>query len=69
MITRIWQAWTSPQNAGAYEALLQTQIFPAVRAKGIQGLMHMELPVSEDRNPAIIRPAFASAFWAEAVDL
>ena len=43
MITRIWQAWTSPQNAGAYEALLQTQIFPAVRAKGIQGLMHMEL--------------------------
>ena len=43
MITRIWQAWTSPQNAGTYEALLQTQIFPAVRAKGIQGLMHMEL--------------------------
>lgn len=43
MITRIWQAWTTPENAATYEALLQTEIFPAIRAKGIDGLSHMEL--------------------------
>ena len=43
MITRIWQAWTTPETADAYETLLQTQIFPAVRGKGIEGLTHMEL--------------------------
>ena len=43
MITRIWQAWTSPEDADAYEALLQNRIFPSIRAKGIRGLIHMEL--------------------------
>lgn len=43
MITRIWQAWTTPSNADAYEALLTTEIFPAIRAKEIEGLVQMEL--------------------------
>ena len=43
MITRIWQAWTTPGNADRYETLLTTQIFPAIRAKGIDGLQEMEL--------------------------
>lgn len=43
MITRIWQAWTVPENADRYETLLQTQIFPTIRAKGIDGLINMEL--------------------------
>ena len=43
MITRLWQAWTTPDNADAYETLLTTQIFAAIRAKGITGLKRMEL--------------------------
>ena len=43
MITRLWQAWTSPQNADRYERLLTGQIFAAIRAKRIGGLTHMEL--------------------------
>ena len=43
MITRIWQAWTTPENADTYETLLIGQIFPAVRAKAIGGLQSMEL--------------------------
>ena len=43
MIRRLWQAWTTPQNAGVYETLLTTQIFPAILAKRIDGLKHMEL--------------------------
>lgn len=43
MITRIWQAWTAPENADLYEEMLTTRIFPAIRGKGIDGLKAMEL--------------------------
>ncbi|WBL31724.1 hypothetical protein O5O51_08135 [Sinirhodobacter sp. HNIBRBA609] len=43
MITRIWQAWTTPENADPYETLLTGTIFPAIRAKRIDGLKTMEL--------------------------
>ena len=43
MITRIWQAWTTPKSADRYEHLLTTKIFPAIRAKKIAGLDTMEL--------------------------
>ena len=43
MITRIWQAWATPENADAYETLLTNEIFPSIRSKGIGGLRQMEL--------------------------
>ena len=30
MITRIWQAWTTPEQADTYENLLTATIFPAI---------------------------------------
>jgi heme-degrading monooxygenase HmoA len=30
MIARIWQGWTSPENADAYEEFLRTTIFPSI---------------------------------------
>ena len=43
MITRIWQAWTTRDHADTYETLLTKTIFPAIRAKQIDGLKTMEL--------------------------
>ncbi len=43
MITRIWQAWTTPEQADTYDNLLTATIFPAIRAKKISGLKTMEL--------------------------
>jgi heme-degrading monooxygenase HmoA len=38
MIARIWHGYTSPQNADAYEQLLQTTILPAIhRVAGYRG--------------------------------
>ncbi|HEY0565303.1 MAG TPA: antibiotic biosynthesis monooxygenase [Terriglobales bacterium] len=35
MIARIWHGWTTPENAKAYEELLQTEILPGIeRAHG-----------------------------------
>lgn len=39
MIARMWHGWTRPENAGAYETLLRTQILPGIRkAAGCQGI-------------------------------
>ncbi len=38
MIGRLWHGYTKPQDADAYEQLLQTQILPGIhRIKGYQG--------------------------------
>jgi antibiotic biosynthesis monooxygenase (ABM) superfamily enzyme len=43
MILRIWHGWTKPENAGAYENLLKTEIFPGIAAKNIPGYRSIEL--------------------------
>jgi len=43
MIARLWRGWTSRENAEAYEGLLISQIFPAIRKRGIDGFQSIEL--------------------------
>ena len=43
MIVRIWQGWTTPENADVYETLLRNEIFPDIQAKTIPGLQSIEL--------------------------
>jgi hypothetical protein len=43
MIARVWRGWTKPQNADAYETLLQKEIFPGIRERHIAGLLGIEL--------------------------
>jgi hypothetical protein len=43
MIIRIWHGWTTSENADAYETLLRTTIFPAIRARQVAGLEALEL--------------------------
>ena len=38
MIARLWNGWTTAENADAYEALLRTRILPGIhRVDGYQG--------------------------------
>ena len=43
MIKRIWHGYTTPENAEAYERLLETEIFPAIEDKKIPGYRSIEL--------------------------
>lgn len=43
MIARIWNGWTTPENASRYHRLLTTEIFPAIAAKGVAGYRGIEL--------------------------
>ncbi len=43
MIVRIWHGWTRPENADAYEQLLDGTIVPGIMARGIEGLQSVEI--------------------------
>jgi heme-degrading monooxygenase HmoA len=42
-ICRIWHGWTVPENADAYERLLESEIFGGIAARGIHGYRGIEL--------------------------
>ena len=43
MISRVWHGWTTAEDAGAYEALLRSEIFPGIVARKIDGFERIEL--------------------------
>ena len=43
MIKRIWHGYTTPENAEAYQRLLDTTVFPGIEAKNILGYRSIEL--------------------------
>jgi len=48
MIARIWHGWTKQADAKIYEEMLQTEIFPSIAARNIQGYHGAELFIRED---------------------
>jgi len=43
MIYRVWHGYTTPENAGAYEALLKSEIFHGIESKKIKGFRGIDL--------------------------
>ena len=43
MIFRIWHGWTTPQNADAYERIVQAEVFEMIAAKKIEGYRGIDL--------------------------
>ena len=43
MISRIWHGWTTPENANAYEALLNDEIFVGIKSRSIRGFRQLQL--------------------------
>ena len=50
MIIRIWRGWTSPDNADAYQHLLDTTIVPGILARAIPGLQGVDILRGHDRS-------------------
>jgi antibiotic biosynthesis monooxygenase (ABM) superfamily enzyme len=42
-VKRIWHGWTTPENAQAYQDLLQSYVFPSIEAKRVKGYRSIEL--------------------------
>ncbi|WP_437759556.1 antibiotic biosynthesis monooxygenase family protein [Sorangium sp. So ce1389] len=64
MIRRIWHGWTSPENADTYEALLKTEIFPAILAKRVRGFRRIELL----RRPLGDEVEFVTIMWFDSIE-
>ncbi len=52
MIVRIWHGWTTPDNADAYEQLLDTTIVPDIIARRIPGLAGVDILRRQDSDEA-----------------
>ncbi len=48
MIVRLWYGWTVPENADAYEQLLNRTIVPGIIARDIAGLLSVEIVRSRE---------------------
>jgi heme-degrading monooxygenase HmoA len=59
VIARVWHGWTTPENADAYEALLKTEIFPGISAKGVEGYRGIRLL----RRPLAEEVEFVTIMW------
>lgn len=62
MIARIWHGWTTPENAEAYETLLNREILAGIRDRQIEGFRGLELLrlVSEDEVEFVTIMSFDS---------
>ncbi len=61
MIGRIWHGWTTSENAGKYENLLRTEIFPGIASKGVEGYRGIQL----FRRPSGHEVEFITIMWFE----
>ncbi len=43
MLCRVWHGWTTPANADAYEALLNSEIFPGIQSRHLPGYQGIQL--------------------------
>jgi hypothetical protein len=40
-IARVWRGWTAHRNAGAYETMLRSEVFPGALGKNVAGLREL----------------------------
>jgi len=59
MISRLWHGWTTPANADTYERLLREEILTGIAARGIPGLLGIDVL----RRPAGETVEFVTIMW------
>jgi heme-degrading monooxygenase HmoA len=64
MISRIWHGWTTPDNADAYEELLQSEIFVGIRNRQIPGFHEIQL----FRRSLDTEVEFITVMWFDSLD-
>ncbi|HEX6142366.1 MAG TPA: hypothetical protein VFZ01_06590 [Geminicoccaceae bacterium] len=64
MIARTWRGWTTPANADAYERLLETEVFPGIFAKNVEGFRRIEL----FRRAVAGEVEFMTVMWFDDLD-
>lgn len=64
MICRIWHGWTDPQNANAYQDLLEREIFLGIELQMIDGYQGIHL-LRRDLSSEV---EFVTIMWFDSLD-
>ncbi|MEN8114752.1 MAG: antibiotic biosynthesis monooxygenase [Actinomycetota bacterium] len=65
-MARIWRGWTTVEDADAYQAVAEGEVFPAILERGIPGLVGAHLM----RADAVVdgEVEFTTIIWFESLD-
>lgn len=64
MIGRVWQGWTTPENADAYESLLRHEVFLHIEGRQIPGFREIQL-LRRDLGAEV---EFMTIMWFESLE-
>jgi heme-degrading monooxygenase HmoA len=64
MICRLWRGWTTPDNADAYERVVQGQVIPGIEAMHIPGFRSIDL-IRRERDHDV---EFMTLMWFDSLD-
>ena len=64
MICRVWHGWTTPENAGAYKAVVRGEVIPGIEARRIPSFRHIDLLRQELGNEV----EFTTLMWFDSLD-
>ena len=65
-VARIWREWTTVENADAYQAIAETEVFPDVIGRRIPGLVSANLMRADDVVDGEVE--FTTIIWFEDLD-
>ena len=65
-VARIWRGWTTAENADTYQAIAETEVFPAIIDRRIPGLVSAHLMRADDVVDGEVE--FTTIIWFEDLD-
>lgn len=64
-VARIWRGWTTVENADAYQAVAENEVFPAIIQRDIPGLLGAQLMRADDVVDGEVE--FTTIIWFESL--
>lgn len=65
-VARIWHGWTTPENADAYQAIVEGDVFPGILSRQIPGLLGAHLMRHEEIIEGEVE--FTTIIWFKHLD-
>ena len=65
-LARVWRGWTTVENADAYQAIAEDEVFPAILERRIPGLMSALVMRADDVVDGEVE--FTTIIWFDSLD-
>ncbi len=65
-VARVWRGWTTVENADAYQAIAEDEVFPAILERRIPGLVKAVVMRADDVVDGEVE--FTTIIWFDSLD-